>query len=205
MTNPTSRSMRPRLDRKFIVSFRRRRLMVAMAQLCVERGYRATTIAHIASQAGVARNTVYDNFPNREALFLALLEEATGELLGEVETACLGAGEEGEARFEAALAAILEWIAANPAFAWVLLVEAPCSCPAAFDHHLETTARFIELLRASVPDDIERPEVIEEMLVGGITSILRYLVHNGEAERAPELLPTLTAFADVPYLPDDGR
>ncbi len=179
--------------------------MVAMAQLCVERGYRATTIAHIASQAGVARNTVYDNFPNREALFLALLEEATGELLGQTEAACLEAGAEGEAKFEAALAAILKWIAANPAFAWVLLVEAPCSCPAAFDRHLETTARFIELLRASVPADIERPEVIEEMLVGGITSILRYLVHNGEAERAPELLSTLVAFAGVPYQPDGER
>lgn len=56
----------------------RRSIVDAAARLFVERGYAATAIDDIASQAGVTSRTVYLAFPNKRAL----LDEAIGVALG---------------------------------------------------------------------------------------------------------------------------
>jgi AcrR family transcriptional regulator len=56
----------------------RRRIVDAAARLFVERGYAATAIDDIASEAGITSRTVYLAFPNKRAL----LDEAIGMALG---------------------------------------------------------------------------------------------------------------------------
>lgn len=51
-----------------------------------------------------------------------------------------------------------------------------------------------------MPVSPTRPDSVEDLLVGGIVSTLRYLVLAGEAERAPSLLPGLGEFLWQPYL-----
>ncbi len=43
-------------------------------KLFVEKGYRDTSIDEIAAHAGVAKGTLYQHFPGKEALIMALLE-----------------------------------------------------------------------------------------------------------------------------------
>jgi AcrR family transcriptional regulator len=59
----------------------------AVLRAAVERfgreGYRATSVADIARDAGVGGTVAYAYFPNKEALFLAAVDEDAASLIGE--------------------------------------------------------------------------------------------------------------------------
>jgi AcrR family transcriptional regulator len=50
-------------------------IMRATARILVKRGYQATTTNHIAEAAGVSVGSLYQYFPNKEAIVAALLDE----------------------------------------------------------------------------------------------------------------------------------
>lgn len=52
---------------------KRQAIMLAAAQLFLERGYDGTSMDNIASQAGVSKPTVYNHFPDKEQLFVAIV------------------------------------------------------------------------------------------------------------------------------------
>ena len=63
-------------------------ILTATAELLVELGYERTTTNAIARRAGVSIGSLYQYFPNKEALFTALCEqhmnEMTALLIGEI-------------------------------------------------------------------------------------------------------------------------
>jgi AcrR family transcriptional regulator len=60
-----------KLDKRFL---RAQRILDTAAQLLERWGYSRVTIDDIAKQAGVGKGTVYLHWPNRETLFLAVLQ-----------------------------------------------------------------------------------------------------------------------------------
>jgi AcrR family transcriptional regulator len=170
-----------------------------MAELCTERGYRASTIAHVTARARVSRRTIYEHFANREQIFLALLDRAIAELLAAAEASSGSAALDPLTRIEAALAAILAWVVEQPTPAWICLIEAQRATPQSVRRYYEAISRLTALLRRTTPPNPARPETLEEAVVGAIASTLRRLIRSGEAERAPELLPELSALLLTPY------
>lgn len=195
-----ARTERPVLSREIQDSFRRRRIAQALAEECFERGYRATTIAHVGARARFARNTIYGQFPNKEAIFITLLKGAEAELNDRVRHVCEETGEDPRRRVQAALAAVLDWVADDPPTARALLVEAPTVSPTAFGLQLAMLAGFTDQLRQVRTRDPQRPVCTEELLVDGVASILRCLLVAGEASRASSLLPGLCGVLEQPYL-----
>jgi hypothetical protein len=128
-----------------------------------------------------------------------VLDRAFSDLLARVEAACDGA-DHPERRTEAGLVAVLAWVAVEPVLARVCLVEVFYSTPEAIRRYREAIARFATLLQGSAATEAARPPATEESLVVGVASILSVLVRNGEARRAPDLLPQLTAFVGGPSL-----
>ncbi|CAN5423277.1 TetR/AcrR family transcriptional regulator [soil metagenome] len=70
------------------------RILTAAAHIFDERGYRATTTNHVAERAGVSIGSLYQYFPNKDALLVALAErhirtaaEAFAERLAELRRA----------------------------------------------------------------------------------------------------------------------
>jgi len=49
-------------------------ILEAATQLLIERGYAATTTNHIAKRAGISIGSLYQYFPNKEAIAVALLQ-----------------------------------------------------------------------------------------------------------------------------------
>ena len=94
---------------------KRRRIMDAIAELSAEQGYEATKIGDIVRRAGVARKTLYDNFDGKEEVYLAAIDSALKDALARVEEACAEADDDWPARVEAALTALLAYLAENPA------------------------------------------------------------------------------------------
>jgi AcrR family transcriptional regulator len=191
---------RPLIAREVIVAYRRRHLEDTLAELCVEQGYRATTITDVTRRARVARNTVYEHFSNKEAILLALLDRASAELRERVESACAAAAQDSEARLRAGLNALLGWVAEEPASARALFVEAFCATSASMRLYLTAIEGFTALLAGAVPSEVPRPPTTEESLVGGVASLLGGLLRGGEAQRAPTLAPQLLTFLRGPFL-----
>lgn len=191
---------RPQLPQEFVAAHKRRRMIDAMAELCAEQGYEATRIADVVRRAHVARKTLYDNFTGKEELFLAAFDATLGDAEVEVVEACDSIpAADWEARTEAGLRALLEYVAAHPAAARLALVEAPAASPAAAARYETALDGFIARLRDAAPPGSGRPATLEEALVGGTVWIVQRQVRRGRAAAAAGLLPELTEFLVSPY------
>lgn len=191
---------RPELPREFVAVHKQRRMIAAIAELSAEQGYEATKIADIVSRAGVARKTLYDNFDGKEDLFLSAFDLYLVETKAAVQRACDEAGADWQARMEAGLAALLRFVAEQPAAARMCLVEALSATPRSSVSYDVALTAFVELLKASAPSNKTLPPTIEESLVGGIAWILHQRIRAGETQRIAELLPELSRFLLSPYL-----
>jgi AcrR family transcriptional regulator len=191
------------ISSEILAAFKRRRITAAMAEVCLERGFREATISRVCAKAKIARNTLYEQFDNKDAVFAALLERVSGEAFERIGSACAAAPDDPDAQVEAGLRAALEWVAAEPASAHALLSDAPAAAESGMRLHVEITGRLAELLRQKVPPDPTRPEAIEEMVVGGLLAIVQCAVLAGEADRVPTLLPSMLGFLWQPFLPDE--
>jgi len=99
----------------------RQRLYEAAVALIAEQGFSATTVDDIAERAGVAKGTVYYNFPSKTALFTELLRHGVGLLTTDFRAAV--AGLPPREAVSALVRAQLEYIRRYQAFAQLLLSE----------------------------------------------------------------------------------
>jgi TetR/AcrR family transcriptional regulator, cholesterol catabolism regulator len=99
----------------------RQKLYEAAVDLIAERGYSATTVDDIALRAGVAKGTVYYNFPSKPALFEELLRHGVGLLTDQFKEAVRGLPPRDAVA--ALIRTQLEYIQKYRAFAQLLLSE----------------------------------------------------------------------------------
>lgn len=187
--------VRPALPRKFIVLHQRRRLIDAIIELTVERGYWEMTVSEIVKRARMARTTFYENFSSKEDLFLVAVDAILAEAAAAVEAACKEAGSD----WGDILRALLVFADERPAAMRVGMVDA-LAVPAGLARYEATVQRYAELMRVQVPVGTGLPETTEEMLVGGIASVIRRRFRSGPGGgQFINLLPELTEFVAVPY------
>ncbi|MDX1650237.1 MAG: helix-turn-helix domain-containing protein [Myxococcota bacterium] len=149
---------------------RERRILRAAELLFARRGYARTTMAQVARRAGLAVGTIYNYFPSKAEIVLALLRRETGETLA--------AGE-----------AVRKHPPADPARALLTL----------FDVYLDLVARHDRaLLRELVAAAVAQPEPIARAgfeldlrLVGQLRELLEDLRAHGRL--APDLDPARAA------------
>jgi AcrR family transcriptional regulator len=189
------------LDPAVRADFRRRAITTAMAELCAEQGYLATSVADVAARAAMGRGTVYSHYPNREAIFLDLFDRTATEVISLVEGACASATGEPEAKIRAALAATLGWAAGRPASTHAFLVVASSATPASLRRYQEAISDLAALLRTVVPDRDPRSVHLEEIIISGLVAVLARLAREGGIDRAPELLEDFVGLVTAPYLP----
>jgi len=66
---------------------RRKQLLGAAREVFVAQGYHAAAMDEIAERAGVSKPVLYQHFPGKLELYLALLDESVAELVGAVSEA----------------------------------------------------------------------------------------------------------------------
>jgi AcrR family transcriptional regulator len=197
-----------RLSREFITRYQRARIIAALAQETVEKGYQGVTVSAIVKRAGIARKTFYENFSSKEECFLATQEQAMSTALKRVVEAA-GTHEDWPQRVRAGLTAFLDYVETEPALARTCMVEALSAGPAAVKYHEESQQAFVSLLRLGrdvSSSGSELPEALEEAIVGGVFWIVYQRLVAAEAKAVPALLPELIEFALTPYLgPEAAR
>jgi AcrR family transcriptional regulator len=80
----------------------RRRILGAATKVFLERGFSGATLDDIAAAAGFSKGAVYSNFDDKDALFLALVDEEFAWRLDQLRTALEDAPEDPDAGAEAA-------------------------------------------------------------------------------------------------------
>ncbi len=102
---------------------RQRRILDAALQVFSRKGYRDASVDDIAGVSSTSKGGVYFHFPNKEAIFLALLNRTTTRLLQKIELA-LAEHEDPVARADAALLAVVRTFGKHRSLARLFMVEA---------------------------------------------------------------------------------
>jgi AcrR family transcriptional regulator len=190
------------LPANVVAEHQRARLLGATTELVAKRGYRGTSVDHIVKAAKVGYVAFYELFDGKEGCFLAAFEQIVSETRAELAAAVSPEAPWPE-QICAALARLVELIAADPARARVGLVEVQAAGPAAF-------ARYQEAIDAAIPKlregRVYRPEAaaltdtLEEATLGGLAWIFHQRLVRGESAKIAGLLGEAIQIALSPYL-----
>lgn len=183
----------------------RRRILEATADLVAEHGYQATTIEMVVRRAKVGYATFYKSFADKEAAFMALLDEGIEQLTKRVEEA-YGREREWPDKVAAGLGAMFEVIAANPNVARACLAEASTAGPEAAARQEAAMKQFAPLLkpgRELNPRRDQLPVTLEDTLMGGVMWVVNQRLVGGEADQLRALLPETLEFVLRPYLGEE--
>lgn len=156
---------------------RRKQLLGAAREIFVAQGYHAAAMDEIAERAGVSKPVLYQHFPGKLELYLALLDEGTDELIRAVSQA-LASTTDNRQRVPATFSAFFEFVSgAGEAFR--LVFESDLSNEPAvrerLDRALFTCAELVsEFIRqdAGVSDD--EADLLGMALVGMAQVTSRY-------------------------------
>jgi AcrR family transcriptional regulator len=132
---------------------RRQRILDEAAQVFSRHGYRATSIDTIAEASDTSKGGVYFHFPNKEAIFLALLERMAALLRDRVERA-MAEGASPTAKLDAALATMLGTFASHRTLARLFLVDAMGANRELSTRILEIQGEFVALIERQLRDAI---------------------------------------------------
>jgi AcrR family transcriptional regulator len=190
------------LSREFVAQNQRERLIAALAECLHECGYEQTTVSQIGKRAGVSKSDFYKHFESKDACFLAAYDDSVDRIRGRALDGC-GGGGDWTPGVLAALTALLEHLAAEPAQAQLVFVEGLRAGRGVYDRYQEALQSFVPNLREGAPapaGGTPPPTATDEAVVGGIASLLSRHIAAGETERLGEFLPDIAEFALTPYL-----
>jgi AcrR family transcriptional regulator len=188
------------LPRELVTRSQRERLLAAVVRATAAKGYGATTVADILDEAGVGRETFYELFDDKRACALTAHTLLTDDLEKKVRGAYMEPGEWTE-RVRRALAATLDWFAADPAAAKFMLVELAGMGTESRVRFQAEFNRFVVLLDEGLADAGDDPDVRQatSLGVGAVLARVYEEIVLGRAAGLPALLPDLTYELLVPF------
>jgi AcrR family transcriptional regulator len=189
------------LPRELVEQSQRERLLAAVIRVTASKGYRASSVADILSEAGVGRETFYRQFKDKEDCFVTANDALVSNLETRVRQAYEQPGSWPE-RVRRGLAEALDWFATNPEIARVMMIEMGTVGPIASARFRETFQRFVALL----DEDEEPPERaaglpnLASIAGGAVFARVYEEVALGNSASLPGLHPQLTFELLVPYI-----
>ena len=123
----------------------RMRLIAAAAEAFASRGYAATSIEHIVDGARVSKTAFYRWFADKEACLLEVFAVGAERLRAALEEATAEPASPAE-KVRAGVRAFVGALAADPAMARVVLIEAVGATPAVEEARFRSRAEFADVL-----------------------------------------------------------
>jgi len=187
------------LPRTFVAENQRERLLNGVVEAVAEHGYNATTIGKITDAAKISRRTFYEYFEGKEDCFLAAYEMIDAHVRESMLLA--GAAEDTwPEQVRASLAALLDVLSRDLAIARFYLIEPLAAGGEIATRYRDAMQLLAETIRPrSEPSDMN-VEVRDQVLMGGVATLITRRLNTGEAARLPDLLPDLVELSLTPYL-----
>ena len=144
-------------------SQRRAQLLDSALGAFVAQGYHAAAMDDIAERAGVSKPVLYQHFPGKLDLYLALLDVSCDQIIDNCRSA-LASTHDNKTRVAAAMAAFYSYVAAeNGAFRLVFESDLT-SEPAVRDHVERVTAECAAMIADVIHDDTGLPDEASRLL-----------------------------------------
>ncbi len=181
----------------------RDRILIAMAECCAEAGYRATTIDAVLDRAGVERDNFEALFLDKEDCALAALNKIVSETLAQVSTVEERPESLAERRIHQ-IQAILQLLAARPAFTRLGLIDARQAGSARMRESYEAAMRVMALMlertRLGSGEAAHSPTLAARAALGGAEALARRELTIGNPGDLPRLLPDFVYATLVPFV-----
>jgi len=190
------------LSRSFVAANQRERILTAVAQAAAEFGYAEMTVEAIIARAGVSRRTFYEHFRNKEDAFFAAYDAAVRQLARHIRRAYLNEPTARE-RLHAGIGAFLQFLANEPEFARMCIVEVLAAGPRAIARRNEAMRMFAEIIEDNIHELVpscHRPPLTAETIVGGIHEAVFSRILAGRIDELPGLaddLPVAILMLDI--------
>ncbi|MCC6313498.1 MAG: TetR/AcrR family transcriptional regulator [Thermomicrobiales bacterium] len=176
---------------------RRRQVLDAALEVFARDGYGNAAVDEIARRSDTSKGGLYFHFPSKQALFLALLDEASEVLLSRVERA-MAAEPDPLARGDTALREVLHIFGGHRTLARLLLVEA-LGAGREFNAKLtELHAAFASLIAGCLDDAVAAglapphdTRLAGVAWFGAVNQVVTRWVLAGEPERLEDAYPAL--------------
>jgi AcrR family transcriptional regulator len=191
-----------KLSRSFVVHSQRERILDAVANLTAAKGFAELTVEEIVGEAAVSREAFYEHFKSKQDAFLVAYELGHAKGLGIVERA-FACETDWRAGIRAAVAALLEYLASEPSFAHIALLDALTATPLSAERSERGVSAYAQMLRPGFEEVSERhrpPAITIEAIVGGLFELCTHYATQGRIGELRELVPQATYIALAPFI-----
>jgi AcrR family transcriptional regulator len=171
------------LSRDEVATSQRLRMLLALADAMMDKGYVSTSVADVIKRAGVSRETFYQQFSSKLDCFMTAFDVAGEALIETIEATVdidrrdLGADDGRDAatrlaQFEQVFTAYLDALASQPGYARLFLVEVFAAGPEAIRRRGELEGRLVDILAALLGVGSEHGRFACEVLVAAIGAMV---------------------------------
>ena len=178
----------------------RDRILDAAMNIFSAKGFHDTKLDEIVAEASISKGSIYFHFPNKEKLFIALVDQFADVIERRTREA-IGNEAQGMVRVRAALAAVLETFGKYRLPAKLLLVQAVGLGTVFERKRMEVTDRFALLIQTYLDEAVAdgsiaqvNTHIVSHAWMGAIYSVVIQWVYTGEPsqdEIMEALLPLL--------------
>ncbi len=165
------------------------RILDAALNIFSRKGYHDTRMDEIVQESDTSKGSIYFHFPNKEKLFLALVDQFA-DLIERRAIEALEQEDEGIQRVRAALESVLSTFAKYRLPAKLLLVQAVGLGSTFEKKRLEITNRFAELISVYLQEAVDvgditpvDVEIVSHAWMGAIYNVVIHWVYTGDMER----------------------
>mgnify|MGYP001176939649 CR=1 FL=1 len=178
---------------------RRERILDAALAIFTTRGYHDAAMDEIAAEAATSKGGLYFHFPNKQAIFLALIDRLGTQLLERAEAAITAETDPGR-QLDAALTVVLHTFANHRSLTRLFLVDALGTGPEIRQALLQMHDRVIALIARSLNAAIAAGTLpaMDSWLIatawfGALHEVVLRWALTGEPARLEDAYPTIRA------------
>lgn len=166
----------------------RERILDAALNIFSNQGYHDTRLDEIVKEAGTSKGSIYFHFPNKERLFIALVDQFA-DVIERRAVEAIQQAPQGMARVSAALHSVLETFGKYRRPAKILLVQAVGLGSVFEKKRLDVTDRFAALIKRYLDEAVAMgeiapidTEVVAHAWMGAIYNVVIQWVYTGEPD-----------------------
>jgi AcrR family transcriptional regulator len=189
------------LPADLIARSQRTRIIQAIAELTMAKGYAQTQIKDIVAHARVAKPVFYQHFSDKQHAFLEAQNHPTQYILDRCATAYFSADQWPD-RVWRMFETLLDLVVENPAISHLRLVECYAAGPAAIRRAEDITRSFTIFLEEGYRHRAQAaslPRLCSAAIAGAIFEIIQRQVAAGELATLRAHLPQLAYIAIAPF------
>jgi AcrR family transcriptional regulator len=195
---PTAPAPRPGRTQRLPRTARRFQLLGAAREVFVANGYHAAAMDDIAERAGVSKPVLYQHFPGKLELYLALIDEQAEQLVSSVRRA-LASTTDNHVRIARCIAAYFDFVD-DPSGAHQLVLESDLRTEPAVRARVEASvAECVAAIAAMIVADAEVDAAEAELMAVGLIGLAdtgaRWWLTSGGAVSKQRATTVLTDLA----------